>query len=130
MDNFFENKFFKREELSCKGTGILQLSPGFLGELVWLRTVFDKPMVVTSCCRTPEHNKKIGGNPNSLHMTENKKHNTKGTMAIDILTKSDEYREDLIRVARDLGWSVGFGKGFLHLDRRIQIGLPRTDFEY
>lgn len=127
---YFDNPYFKRTELECKGSGILQLAPGFLGELVWLRKVFDKPMVVTSCCRSPEHNYNVGGNLNSLHLTDNPKWDSRGTLAIDILTKDEEYREDLIRLARELGWSVGFGKGFLHLDKRTHIGLPRTDFDY
>lgn len=127
---YFKNPYFTEQELKCKGDGTLLLAPGFLGDLVWLRTIFGKPMQVTSCCRTPEHNSKIGGNPNSLHLTVNPKWNTLGTMAIDILTKDEDYREELIRVAREMGWSVGHGKGFLHLDRRIHIGLPRTDFDY
>lgn len=128
--NYFDNPYFSEDELKCKGTGELLLAPGFLGELVWLRKIFDKPMVVTSCCRSPEHNTKVGGNPRSLHMTVNEHHNTGGTLAIDILTKDDEYRNELIRLSRELGWSIGYGKGFLHLDKRIQIGLPRTDFDY
>lgn len=128
--NYFDNQFFTKEELKCKGNGELKLAPGFLGELIWLRQIFGKPMIVTSCCRSAEHNEAIGGNPRSLHLTENPHWNTGGTLAIDILTKTEEYREELMRVARELGWSVGHGKGFLHLDKRIQIGLPRTEFDY
>ena len=130
FDGYFDNPYFSRDELECKGTGYLALSPGFLGELVWLRKIFDKPMIVTSCCRTPEHNNKVGGNPRSLHLTVNPHWDTSGTLAIDILTKDEEYREELIRLARELGWSIGHGKGFLHLDKRTHIGLPRTDFDY
>lgn len=129
-NNFFENPYFTYDELKCKGTGVLQLAPGFLGELLWLRQLHDRPMVVTSCCRSPEHNVEIGGNPRSLHMTVNDHWNTGGTMAVDILDRSEEERIELMMLARDLGWSVGFGNGFLHLDKRIQIGLPRTDFDY
>lgn len=127
-DNYFDNPYFSRDELKCKGSGELLLSPGFLGDLVWLRKIFDKPMVVTSCCRSPEHNKAVGGATNSYHLTTSP--TGTHTMAIDIATNDEEYREELIRLARELGWSVGFGKGFLHLDRRIHLGKPRTDFDY
>lgn len=130
LTGYFDNKYFTEDELKCKGSGKLHLHPGFLGELVWLRQIFGKPMVVTSCCRSPEHNKKIGGHPHSLHLTSNPHRLTSGTMAIDIATPNDDYRNELIRVARELGWSIGYGKGFLHLDRRIGIGMPRTDFDY
>lgn len=130
QNNFFDNPYFTEEELKCKGSGELMLAPGFLGELVWLRTILDRPMVVTSCCRSPEHNTAVGGNPRSLHLTVNEHWNTGGTLAIDILTRDEEYRTELIMLARELGWSVGFGNGFLHLDKRIQIGLPRSDFDY
>ena len=130
QSNYFDNKFFKEEELKCKGSGELLLAPGFLGELVWLRSIFGRPMVVTSCCRSPEHNKKIGGHPRSLHLTENEHWPTKGTLAIDIATPTEEYRWELLIVARENGWSVGHGKGFLHLDKRTHIGLPRAEFDY
>ena len=128
QSNYFDNKFFKEEELKCKGSGELLLAPGFLGELVWLRSIFGRPMVVTSCCRSPEHNQAIGGHPNSLHITRTKSRT--GTLAIDIATPTEEYREDLLRVAREMGWSIGYGKGFLHLDKRIHLGMQRTDFDY
>ena len=130
-NGFFDNPYFTSRELKCKGEdGILQLAPGFLGELVWLREVFNKPMIVTSCCRTPAHNMEINGNPNSLHLTVNERWNTGGTLAIDIQTLTGDYRSDLINTARSLGWSIGHGNTFVHLDKRIQIGLPRTEFSY
>lgn len=129
-NGYFDNKYFSADELKCKGTGELKLAQGFLGELIWLREVFGRPMVVTSCCRSPEHNKKIGGNKNSLHMTVNEKWCTSGTLALDISTPNEDYRTELLMLAREMGWSVGHGHGFLHLDKRIQIGLPRTEFDY
>lgn len=128
--NYFGNKYFSQDELKCKGTGDLKLSPGFLGELIWLRELFGEPMAVTSCCRSPEHNKKIGGHPRSFHLTENEHWPTKGTLAIDIATPTEEYRWELLIVARENGWSVGHGDGFLHLDKRTHIGLPRSEFDY
>lgn len=128
--NYFDNDYFSEDELKCKGTGELKLATGFLGELVWLRQIFGRPMVPTSCCRSPEHNKNIGGHPKSLHLTENHSHLTDGTMAIDIATGSEDYRQELIRLAREMGWSIGHGKGFLHLDRRIHLGYPRAEFDY
>lgn len=128
--NFFTNKYFTESELKCKGSGELKLAPGFLGSLVFLREIFGKPMIVTSCCRSPEHNKKVGGSENSFHLTEGNVWGTEGTLAVDILTRTEDYRQELIRVSREMGWSVGFGDGFIHLDMRIFIGLPRAEFDY
>lgn len=130
QSNYFKNSLFSEEALSCKGTGELKLSPGFLGELIWLRTVFGKPMVVTSGCRSLSHNNKVGGHPRSFHLTENVHWGTGGTLAVDISTPTEEYRWELIQLARQLGWSIGHGSGFLHLDKRTHIGLPRAEFDY
>lgn len=131
-NGYFDNPYFSEDELKCQGTGELNLAPGFLGELIFLRESWAVPLTVNSCCRSPEHNEKIGGHKRSLHLTQNPDRPYNGTMAIDISTRgwSDEDREDFQFFCEVHGWSVGVAETFIHLDRRIQFGLPRATFYY
>lgn len=123
---------FSRDELACRGTGQLVLAPGFADMLKELRMALGEPMTVNSCCRAPSHNKRVGGHPRSLHLTEGGRE-TGGTCAIDISIrgKRPSYDADLARIALELGWSVGVHPAFLHLDRRQDFtGLPQNVFNY
>ena len=57
-----------------------------------------------------------------------------GTLALDISTRGMDGDEIglLHNLARELDWSTGLNvdSQFLHLDQRVLIGLPRTDFFY
>lgn len=132
-NGYFDNPYFSEDELKCKGSGVLILARGFLGELIALRKQWGSPLIVTSCCRTPTHNKKIGGHPSSLHLTENEKWNTEGTIAIDI--SMDSFKDDVDfqqfrLIALSFGWSVGIANTFVHLDKRIHVGLPQHEWTY
>lgn len=118
--------FFSAKELACKGTGVIKLDPRFAVALPELRRVWGKSLSPNSVCRTPEHNAKVGGNPNSLHMTENSKWPTLGTMAADISWRGWAVEEQLkfARLAWSKGWAVGLHNGFCHVDRRADLGLP------
>lgn len=124
--------FFERHELACKGTGALVLDPRFAVELQMLRLLWGKPLTVNSCCRSPVHNEKIGGHPRSMHLTVPVHAGALGTMAIDISVFGwlPDERNALVQIAKNRGWSVGSAKSFVHLDRRIDIGMARTDFSY
>lgn len=126
---------FKDSELACRSSGKVILAPGFREALESLREVFNEAMVVTSCCRTAEHNASVGGNPRSLHMIGNPHYVFDGraldTCAIDIATPDGAYRARLIRMALLRGWSVGVAKTFTHLDLRTRYtGLPQQVFTY
>jgi len=128
-------KYFSEKELACKGTGIIKLDPRFAEELPKLREAWNSPLTVNSVCRSPEHNKKVGGNPNSLHMTVNKKWNTLGTMAADIrwFDWGKATKMKFAQLALDMGWSVGLHNSFCHIDRRADLKnptLPQNIFLY
>jgi hypothetical protein len=124
-------EFFSEEELRCKGSGVIKLDPRFAAELPELRRAWGESLTPNSICRTPAHNAKEGGNPNSLHMTENAKWPTLGTMAADIRWRGWPVEKQL-KFAR-LGWSVGLHNGFCHVDRRADLklaNLPKSVFLY
>ena len=123
--------YFTRKELACKATGGLLLADGFAENLVTLRDKYAKPMIVTSCCRSRAYNKEVGGNPNSFHIFDHPRHGFLGTCAIDIAVTDLRHRGHLMSLAWSLGWSIGFHKNFLHLDRRSDYtGLKQTVFVY
>ena len=74
---------FSYAELACKATGVVQLAAGWADALKSLRLAFGRPMIVTSCCRSIEHNVRIGGHPRSLHLMQSA-HGLDGTAAIDV----------------------------------------------
>lgn len=114
---------FTAQELMCKGSGKLQLAPGFAEKLVELREEWNRPMIVNSCCRSFVHNAKVGGNSRSLHVCDTPFWPTGGCCAIDISMKDMFLRAALVQLALSKGWSCGINETFVHLDRRIDYGI-------
>jgi uncharacterized protein YcbK (DUF882 family) len=50
---------FTPREMSCRATGRVVLSSGFMDKLQAIRDAMDRPLVVTSGYRTPEHNARV-----------------------------------------------------------------------
>lgn len=124
-------KLFSFNELACRSSQIYAFHGNFLDELIKLRIVLNKPMSITSACRSLEHNTKIGGHPRSLHIYDKPiRENQKGGLAVDVKSQGAGYNLQLIKCALDLGWSVGVAKTFIHLDRRDMVGLQPGIFGY
>ncbi len=124
---------FSEAELACKHCGRVQFHPGFLDELEILRVALDQPMQINSGCRCAVHNAAVDGHPNSLHVLDREQHpGMRGTLAVDVHTPDGAYRGRLFALAWGRGWSIGWNakKSFLHLDRRIMVGLAQTTFDY
>ena len=124
---------FYADELWCKHCGVLRLHPGFVDALQAVRTRLNMPMHPTSGCRCAAYNTSIGGHTKSLHVLDVAQHPGQlGTLAVDVACLDGGYRGTLFAVAWDLGWSIGWNatRGFLHLDRRVAIGLPQHSFDY
>lgn len=121
-------KYFSKNELKCKGSGVVKLDPRFEKALLEYRETVNHPLYVNSCCRSTDHNKSIGGAWSSYHLYEGVSDGRRGTLAIDLRVQSDGQRANMVRDALLLGWSVGVYKTFIHIDRRIDIGKPQVCF--
>lgn len=71
--NIFPFPHFAEHELRCKcnrhkDAPLCNVSPRLLMLAEKIRGVLKTPMVVTSCCRCPEHNREVGGSPSSKHI--------------------------------------------------------------
>lgn len=128
-------EFFGADECACKGTGVIKMDPRFAEALPLLRKAWGSPLGASSICRTPAHNKAERGHPSSLHLTENPKWPTLGSMAADIKWRNWPVQRKLAfaRLAWSMGWSVGLHSSFCHIDRRGDLGLanlPQNVFLY
>jgi hypothetical protein len=130
-------KHFSKYELSCRHCGLAKFHPGFLESLEAVREDLGLPMKVTSACRCKFHNDRptymggAGGHMRSLHVGDHPQHQgQEGTLGVDIEVADGSYRGKLFSVAWKHGFSIGWNKKFLHLDRRDLIGLPQTSFDY
>lgn len=106
-------RHFKLEDFACKcGRSECDAPPVDMTaalKLDGLRLEFGEPMIVTSGCRCKVQNAIVGGVPNSFH--------TKG-VAFDIKCPDGFYMRRLVLLALKHGFTVGVGKGFVHLDTR------------
>jgi uncharacterized protein YcbK (DUF882 family) len=124
------SQHFTEDEMKCPSTGDFKLADGFLERLEELRGVYG-PMRITSGARSDAHNKRIGGHPRSLHVYDNSFHNTKGCCAVDVHVLNRTQKGNLVADAWNLGFSVGVGFNFVHVDDRTRIlGLPQTLYTY
>ena len=105
---------FSEAELRCKGSGMLLLAPRFEEKLKDLRLAWNRPMALTSACRSTAHNKAEGGKPNSYHICDS----GRGCCAVDVRIREAPERAQFIALALNAGWSVGVHRSFIHIDRR------------
>ena len=128
-------KYFTEEELQCPSAKIVKLADGFGQKLDDLRETLDRPMALTSACRTSAHidsllERGYPASKNSFHLIDNPKHGT-DTCAVDVSVPDSEYRKELIKVALQEGWTVGVAKSFIHIDRRSDYTeLPQIVYVY
>lgn len=127
--------FFTVEEFECPTAHIVQLQKGFIQELEEFRADCNFPFVVTSGCRTTDHNdwlirRGLPASPNSLHLIKNPKYKT-DTIAFDMARPPGPRLHKLIKVGTERGWSFGIAKTFIHCDLRAKFtSRPRTIYTY
>ena len=118
MGDISEN--FDREEFSCKcGCGFNTVDVQLLRVLEDTRFYWDRPVIISSGCRCEEHNKRIGGHPNSGHMrAESADIYVVGITPLKIYNWLDNLYPNSL--------SLGNGKTFTH----IGMGNTRKRWNY
>jgi len=105
-------KYFTPFEIACKGTGLILINEDALDRLDKFREIVNEPFSPNSAFRSEQHNRNIGGSPNSYHL--------KG-MAFDIPIKGRMTREEIHRVALMVGFTgIGDYDTFVHLDTGVK----------
>ena len=102
---------FSEAEFACSHTGTCEMQEHFMDTLQELRTIYAKPMPITSGYRSPEHPIEARKNKPGTHAT--------GLAADIACSGQDAY--DILQIAFELGFSgIGVqqkGSGrFIHLD--------------
>ncbi|MCC5910657.1 MAG: DUF882 domain-containing protein [Clostridiaceae bacterium] len=103
-------KNFQLREFQCRGgTQLVKLDSCLLEKLQQLRDKVGVPVHITSGYRTLEHNRRVGGSPNSQHMLGG---------AADIQVPSYP-PETIATIAEELGFTgIGTYPTFTHVDVR------------
>lgn len=113
------NNYFLRKEFACKcGCGQDTVDYTLMEVLVDLRKTFGKPVLITSANRCKEHNAKVGGSKNSVHLTGK---------AADVVVKGVEPSEvQAYLKGMYIGkYGIGSYEDFTHID--VRDGCARWD---
>lgn len=94
------SKYFKEIEEN--------MNADFLNKLDEAREIANIPFIINSAYRSPEHNAKIGGKPNSSHL--------KG-LAVDISVTNSRQRFIVLNALLNVGFTrIGIADTFIHVD--------------
>lgn len=106
---------FAWAELRCKcGCGAQWISPGALDKLQALRDRIGKPVVVHSAARCPAYNRRVGGAPQSQHISVASKPSRAFDVSVAGMTPAD-----VARIAAEVGFDgIGLYDTFTHMDDR------------
>ena len=100
-------KYFKPEEMACKGTGKLVVEPRLLDYIDLFRLRFGGPLTVLSAFRSPYHNAFVGGAPFSSHLK---------AVAVDLSIVGQD-KKQMEQLAKEIGFTgFGYYRTFLHID--------------
>ncbi len=110
-------KHFKSEEFECKHCGKVIIESKLIEVLEKLRNKLGKPVIITSGYRCEEHNKEIGGVPNSAHVRG---------YAVDIKAISSKTRYEIVNFLLLEGIKrIGIAGNFIHFDVDPEKPSPR-----
>lgn len=111
-------KYFKKEDFACKCCGMNNTSDLLIDKLDNAREISGIPFVVNCGCRCKKHNSdpKIGGEPDSSHLTG---------LAVDISAKTSEQKFKIVSALLKVGFvRIGVYKTFIHGD--IDTSKPQS----
>lgn len=124
---------FKLKEFQSKdGSNKLKLSPKLIELIECIKKKIDRPLIVTSGYRTPEHNKKVGGTPKSTHVTGKGADIKSGKKEGGLDPKSDdEVAKAAEECFKELKIKGGLGRykdGHVHVDVKEYPADRRWDY--
>lgn len=105
-------KYFSREEMACKcGCKFNTVDYELAMVLDTLREFFNTPVTITSGCRCVDHNKAVGGSPNSKHLLG---------IAADIKVKGVSPKEvyEYLDTKYTTKYGIGLYSSWVHIDVR------------
>lgn len=109
---------FDSGEFECRcGCHRGYVDPSFLTKLERARTHSSTAFVLTSAFRCEEHNRRVGGHPNSAHLRG---------MAVDIAAADNWHRAIILRAVFQVFDRVGIAQTFVHVDSDPALVAPRV----
>jgi len=110
LNNFQISKHFNLREFQSPDTGEVKINSKLIEKLELLRQRFGRSIIINSGYRTPEHNAKVGGSKNSLHVQGK---------AVDIRKVEGLTIDEMAELAEEIGFD-GIGKynWGIHVDIR------------
>lgn len=107
VPTYFAEREFVKANPSCE---MRSMDDNFLRKLDHLRTLFGKPILLTSAYRTPDYEKFRGRSGLSYHC--------KGR-AVDIWCTNSQDRAQIVQYCSVCGLNgIGIGSNFIHVDDR------------
>lgn len=101
---------FRRREFACKcGCGFDDIDQGLVSVIQRVRDHFGGPGIVSSGCRCPEHNARVGGKANSRHLRGR---------AVDFSIRGRNSQEVLAYVQQqpEIRYSYAIDGSYVHMD--------------
>lgn len=117
-------QYFKPEEFACQcgkcGKGFAEMQPSLLSKLNQARQLAGVPFIITSAYRCEEHNRNVGGKPNSAHIRG---------YAVDIKITNSSNAMSILKGLIEVGFNrIGYNSRlkFFHAD--CDPSLPQEVF--
>ena len=116
-------KYFKIEEFACPDCHRATMNEDFLNVIDLARDYAGIPFIITSGFRCKEHNKEIGGKPNSAHL----RGLAADIKAIDSYTRGKILQAiNKVILEKNLPYRIGIARTFIHWDIDPYLPNPRV----